>query len=175
MGIRFLFARAVYWFSSNKRIAVFTGKIWCDNPIKVAQAIVTNKHLLYIRIDIPSRILSWKRGFGKKKVRARNIRFRLARLISDNFFPFRRKKYVRPYSLSFYLLHFVRHLLPNVTRSAILDIVIHTYVREYPTRREIFSLNGREKERKAKLLLFQRIFIIKIFFFPSNSVFAWFH
>ncbi|KAL0103205.1 hypothetical protein PUN28_017498 [Cardiocondyla obscurior] len=49
--IHFLLVRTVYWFSSNKRIAVFARKIWYGNPIKVAPVVLTNKYL-YMWIDI---------------------------------------------------------------------------------------------------------------------------
>lgn len=158
-GICFLFVRAVYWFSSNKRIAIFARKIWCGNSIKVAQAIVTNKHLC-VRIDISfCRVSSLGKEGSEKK--ARNIRFRHARLISNDLFPFRRKKYVQP-CFPFYPVYFVRHLLPNVTRHC------STYIRERICNMSRYILTNREgKGKKSRTSTFSAT---NIFF--SRKVFA---
>lgn len=144
-GYVFYLHETVYWFSFNKRIAVFTRKIWCGNPIKVAQAIVANKHL-YIRIDISFRrvYLPWKRGFNWKARAKYSVSPRMPDF-GRSLFP-SPQKYARlysPFPLSSFCQAFIigRHSCLSRARLSAL------YVRKPATRRDIFSSSGREEKR----------------------------
>lgn len=150
-GIHF-FIWAVYWFSSNKRIAVFTRKIWCGNPIKVAQVIVTNIHL-YLRIDISFRRVSAREKRIQKKARAKYsvlpvcpiswmTSFSFAAKICSALFSFPPSSFCQAFIAK------CHSFISGVWFSAL-------YVREPAIRRDIFS-SKRKGKREEKLQLFQR-------------------